>query len=241
MNRLSRLSRLSRLNRLNQLCSSALALSLAAGGCTADFFVGPLDGGSSTTQGPDDSGVSSMTSAPASTTADGSSTTQAATTVGPDATTSSATASTTTSGQTSEDTVLSTEGSTTAASTDTEEPADCIPKEAPACEEAFPSCLWNGEACTVNLCNVGGEKACLTETPDCIWEGGGCIPSQCGEEAECSVLEPGPCETAKGCVLIGVMCFTPPCVPCGEVDDILTCNELPNCIYNELREACLPQ
>ncbi len=231
---------------MNRRCMRALvlvpALALAPAACTADFFVGPLEGSSSTAAGTDDSDPSSATTAPLSTTGEGMSTTQAPTTQDPELTTSSTTdESSTTGAETSERTTLDTESTTGEATGDTEEPQDCIPKDAPACEEAFPTCLWNGEECTVNLCNVGGEKACLTEAPECIWEGGGCIPSECNEEAECSVLEPAACEKTKGCVLVAEMCFTPPCVPCTEVEAIPACNELPNCAYNEGREACLPQ
>ena len=230
---------------MNRLCMGALVLALAPAlapaACTADFFVGPLEGSSSTAEAPDDSDPSSVTSASLSTTGSGSSTTQTPTTQ-PELTTSSTSdPSTTTAAETGDNTGLSTESTSGAGTGDTEAPADCVPKQAPACEEAFPACLWNGEECTVNPCNVGGQKACLTEAPECIWEAGGCIPSGCNEEVECSVLAPGPCEIAEGCILIGATCFTPLCVPCLEVKDIVTCDELPSCAYNEGREACLPQ
>jgi len=216
-----------------------LAFVLAPAACTADFFVGPLGGSSKTAEDSGDSGPSSATSAPPGTTGDDASTTQTPTTQDPDLSTSSTSGeSTTTGAETTEGTTLSTESTT---GTSTEEPADCIPKGAPACEEAFPGCLWNGEECTVNLCNVGDQKTCLTEAPECIWEGGGCIPSECGEETECGALEPAACEKTKGCVLVGLVCFVPACVPCAEVESIPVCNDLPNCAYNEGREACLPQ
>ncbi|MGH1342193.1 MAG: hypothetical protein ACRBN8_11605 [Nannocystales bacterium] len=216
-------------------------------GCTADFFVGPIEGSSSTTQGPDDTDGSSMPTFPTTTSGDGLSTTRASTTPDPELTTSSTSDESATSDidtetetetETSEDTALDTESSTVG---DTEDPEDCTPKEAPACEEAFPGCLWNGEECTVNLCNVGGEEACLFEAPECIWEGGGCIPSECAKEAECSALDPGPCEKAKGCMALEEQCFALACVPCMEVLSVPICDELPNCAYNEGREACLPQ
>lgn len=224
---------------MNRVWIGALAFALA--GCTADFFVGPAGGGSSTSQGQDATGSSSQTSVAPGTTGDGTGTTAGPTTQDPELTTSSTTDETTTASETDETTAGSTASTTGEPTGETEEPADCVEKEGPACEEAFPTCLWNGEACTPNLCDVGGERNCLTEAPECIWDGGGCVPSECGEEAECSALEPGPCEKAKGCVLVGESCFTPTCVPCSEVETALACNELPNCDYNEGREACLPQ
>lgn len=233
---------------MKRLGVTTLAFALA--GCTADFFVGPTEGGSSTSQGSGATGSSSQTSVGpsttqdgTSTTQDGTSTTQASTTQAPEFTTSSTTDEATTAADTDTDEgTASTTGTTTGEPTgETEEPADCIPKNGPACEEAFPNCLWTGEACTLNPCDVGDERNCLGEAPECIWAGGGCVPSGCDEEAECGGLEPAPCEEAKGCLLVGVSCFIPACVPCGEIEDPLDCDELPNCAFNEGREACLPQ
>lgn len=226
---------------MNRIRLGLCALCLTSG-CTADFFVGPEGGGSSSSGGSNDADPSSATADPLTTTGPDGGTTQVSTTQEPEPTTSSSTdPSTTTAPETTDDTEVGSAETDGEAGGDTEDPGDCIVKEGRSCEAAFPTCLWDGEECAVNLCDVGGEKACLTEAPDCIWEGGGCIPSECTQEAECSVLDPGPCEKARGCVLQGEQCFTPACVPCAEVDNITTCNELPNCTYNEGREACLPQ
>lgn len=226
---------------MKRIWIGALALALALAGCTADFFVGPSEGSSSTSEGQGATGSGSQTSVTPGTTGGGAGTTGSPTTQDPELTTSSTTDEPTTDPETDEETGSTTANTTGEPTGETEEPADCVEKDGPACGEAFPSCLWNGEACTPNLCDIGDEKACLTEAPDCIWDGGGCVPSECGEETECDGLEPGPCEEAEGCVLAGESCFTPACVPCGEVADAIACNELPNCDYNEGREACLPQ
>ncbi len=60
-------------------------------------------------------------------------------------------------------------------------------------------------------------------------------------ETECSGLEIELCGMTKGCVEVLEMCFSLVCAPCTEVDDPKLCAELPNCAYNEGREACLPQ
>ncbi len=223
----------------------ACLLALPSLGCTADFFVGPeaTDGSTSAATEDDGEGPGDPSTAdPPTTTGE----TLGSTTLEPTTTTEDTLDppdTSTTTGEESDTLEPSTSSSTTEPTTagETEEPQDCIPKDVESCEVAYPACLWTGEACVINECNVaGGEKECLPLNPECAWEGDGCIPTGCSDEAECSPLEPGVCVKTPGCIVFFEQCFALECVPCGEVKDIKLCNELPACGYNKLREACLP-
>lgn len=223
-----------------------LATLLCTMGCTADFFVGP-EAGSSGAADPTSEGMPNDDGGPGGPT---SSTPDPTTTGTPDPTTTDettsaetavATASESDTGSTTTGTSAETDASTTAVSGETEEPEDCVRKDAAQCELAFPTCLWDGETCTFNPCLMEDELACLETSPECFWVEGACIPSGCELEAECSPLEFEVCVKTKGCVSVIDMCFSTACVPCNEVDDPKLCAELPNCAYNEGRAACLPQ
>jgi len=219
---------------------AALALAMLTG-CTADFFVGPSEGSTSGPGSTDASDGAPESSADPDTnepTGDDSTTsapetngpaTDTQTTEEPPSDTSSSTGETTEGRETAEETAE-----------DTEAPFDCITEDPELCELAFPECLWSGETCFTNLCNVGDEKACILEDPECVWERGGCVPNPCLEESECTALEPKACDMTKGCVDLFTECFSVECVPCQEVEDPKLCIELPGCEYNELREACQP-
>jgi hypothetical protein len=225
---------------------AAVLFLLATVGCTADFFVGPTEAGSSGGQGPasegmpdDDGGPGGPTSDmpdPGTTGMTTPDTSEDMTSTGPTLTTEGDTESPT--GDSSD---LETSSSTTAATGETEEPGDCVSKDAEPCELAFPVCLWDGEACEANPCHVeAGERACLELSPECIWEEGGCIPSGCEMETECSGLDIELCGMTKGCIDVIDTCFAIACAPCTEVDNPKLCAELPNCTYNEGLEACQP-
>ena len=223
-----------------------IALLLAASGCTADFFVGPEEAGSSGPQPSTTNGMPDDDGGPAGPT---SSDPDPTTTGSPDPSTTSGTTSadptgdtqTETDGKTSDTTEPETSSSTTAMTGETEEPGDCVSKSAEPCELAFPTCLWDGENCSVNGCNVEGELDSLELSPECSWQEGACVPSGCEMETECSGLDIELCGMTKGCVEVIEMCFSLACAPCTEVDNPKLCAELPNCAYNEGREACLPQ
>lgn len=220
--------------------ASLLALAVAVSGCTADFFVGPE--------------VDASTGANASTSADDDDDAGGPTTDGPDPGTTSTANPGTTEDATSADPTSTTQGDEDGTTRDpesssssggrggeTEEPSDCLRKEVDSCELAFPVCLWDGESCTINECDAAEESQCLEFAPECIWEETSCVPSDCEFEAECSELEVGLCGKTKGCVEVLETCFSLACAPCTEVVDPKLCTELPNCAYNEKREACLPQ
>lgn len=233
---------------MTRLRSPALALLALVGqlGCTADFFVGPEPGGSSsggevdpttttagastappTTDAPeDDDGPSGGTTA--SPPASSSSTTSA------DSEGVSAGEATETEGESDPTGDPTTEGES-----DTTGEGDCKAADAEICEAAFPVCLWQEEVCSPNPCHTDeGEAVCLSEAPDCAWEGEVCLPTDCVFEAECSELEPGLCEETKGCVLVGKSCFSLECAPCDLVENVMLCNELPACTYNEKLKSC---
>ena len=218
--------------RTRTLRSTLASLLLA--GCTADFFVGPEAGGSS---GMDASSSASDQSTTANDPTTGAGVTTEGTTEAPDPTLGDTTTSSSTDG--GEATGPST--SSSSGSAETESLPNCNVETAKLCEAGLPTCWWTGELCMENPCDVGGELDCLAEAPDCAWEAGNCIPSGCTEEAECSPLELAVCEATKGCMVVLEQCYALACVPCGEIDNPATCQDLPNCAYDELRGACLPQ